>query len=595
VAKTWEQRLSSQSASAIGSWRPALVLVLVVTVLRLVYLRWFCPYALAEDEAYYWMWSRHLDWSYLTKGPGIALSIALGTLVGGDTEFGVRLTAPLWGGVLALGVAGLSGELAGASNGWHACGSAQAREKHGGSDHHDMAVQSHSHAARHRHATPIRRARLCGAAIALLSPPMQAAALFMTIDGPMLACWAVAVWMGVRAVRAPASAAAWPGAGLAIGVGVLFKPAIAVLVPVLALSLLARRARTTGGVAVTLHNPAGTPADPEACLSKAKGTPLPVIALGSLLAVAGFIPIIAWNALHAWPMVAHLGDHLSSAESPGLARRLAWIGEYVALQAILGGVALAAAIVGATASARHTPRSIDRHAAAVCVACSAAVYALYLAVACFTRVEGNWPLGGLIPLLGIAGACLAAARCRAAPRHLARAAAIIGLITGLGMLRLDLLARLPGVGPLAPIDRLTAGPTLASGVTDLLARHAALADHQAMVVTDHYGRAALLEFYLNGRANQTPRTPVFITCASHALGGPRTQFDLWATHRLDNPALLGRPALLLGGRAQRWAPLFGGVEPLEPITADHKRRGVFVGRAYRGLPPAAAGAAERDR
>ena len=31
-----------------------------------------CPLELAPDEAHYWDWSRHLDWSYYSKGPLVA-------------------------------------------------------------------------------------------------------------------------------------------------------------------------------------------------------------------------------------------------------------------------------------------------------------------------------------------------------------------------------------------------------------------------------------------------------------------------------------------------------------------------------------------
>ena len=56
---------------------------------------------LSEDEAYQWVWSKHLDWSYYSKPPGIALAQWLGTHLGGDTEFGVRFFTPLISGLLA--------------------------------------------------------------------------------------------------------------------------------------------------------------------------------------------------------------------------------------------------------------------------------------------------------------------------------------------------------------------------------------------------------------------------------------------------------------------------------------------------------------
>jgi hypothetical protein len=48
---------------------------------------------LVPDEAYYWLWSKHLAASYRDKGPGIAWTIALGTKLFGNTVFGIRFFA----------------------------------------------------------------------------------------------------------------------------------------------------------------------------------------------------------------------------------------------------------------------------------------------------------------------------------------------------------------------------------------------------------------------------------------------------------------------------------------------------------------------
>jgi len=68
----------------------------VLTLLRLIYIS---QVELAADESYYYLWSQHLDWSYYSKGPGVALAIRLGTALFGANEFGVRVLSP----VLALG------------------------------------------------------------------------------------------------------------------------------------------------------------------------------------------------------------------------------------------------------------------------------------------------------------------------------------------------------------------------------------------------------------------------------------------------------------------------------------------------------------
>jgi len=73
------------------------VLNTVLAVLALVTLRLvaaaFTP--ITFDEAYYWMWSKHLAGGYYDHPPMVALVIRLGTLIAGDTELGVRLVSIL--------------------------------------------------------------------------------------------------------------------------------------------------------------------------------------------------------------------------------------------------------------------------------------------------------------------------------------------------------------------------------------------------------------------------------------------------------------------------------------------------------------------
>jgi hypothetical protein len=55
---------------------------------------------LSFDEAYYWLWSKHLASGYFEHPAAIAFGIRLGTFLCGDTEFGVRLI-PLLASVTA--------------------------------------------------------------------------------------------------------------------------------------------------------------------------------------------------------------------------------------------------------------------------------------------------------------------------------------------------------------------------------------------------------------------------------------------------------------------------------------------------------------
>jgi hypothetical protein len=66
--------------------------VVALVALRLVGAAWT---PLTFDEAYYWMWSKHLAFGYYDHPPGVAILIRLGTMIAGDTELGVRLVSIL--------------------------------------------------------------------------------------------------------------------------------------------------------------------------------------------------------------------------------------------------------------------------------------------------------------------------------------------------------------------------------------------------------------------------------------------------------------------------------------------------------------------
>src|SRR6185437_11987566 len=68
------------------------LIILALLALRLVAAAWT---PLTFDEAYYWMWSKHLAGGYYDHPPMVAVVIRLGTLIAGDTELGVRLVSIL--------------------------------------------------------------------------------------------------------------------------------------------------------------------------------------------------------------------------------------------------------------------------------------------------------------------------------------------------------------------------------------------------------------------------------------------------------------------------------------------------------------------
>jgi 4-amino-4-deoxy-L-arabinose transferase-like glycosyltransferase len=72
--------------------RNASLTILALVAIRLVAAAWT---PLTFDEAYYWMWSKAFAGGYYDHPPMVALVIRAGTLIAGDTAFGVRLVSIL--------------------------------------------------------------------------------------------------------------------------------------------------------------------------------------------------------------------------------------------------------------------------------------------------------------------------------------------------------------------------------------------------------------------------------------------------------------------------------------------------------------------
>jgi 4-amino-4-deoxy-L-arabinose transferase-like glycosyltransferase len=81
-------------SSAFRRWLAPAALIAAMTALRVVYASLL---DLRTDEAYYWTWSKENVLSFLDHPPGIAWFIRFGTMIFGDTNFGVRFA-----GVLAM-------------------------------------------------------------------------------------------------------------------------------------------------------------------------------------------------------------------------------------------------------------------------------------------------------------------------------------------------------------------------------------------------------------------------------------------------------------------------------------------------------------
>jgi 4-amino-4-deoxy-L-arabinose transferase-like glycosyltransferase len=152
-------------------------IVLGLTLFRL----WFCTHhELVPDEAYYWLWAKHLDWCYRDKGPLVAWLIAMGTGIAGDNVFGVRWTGVLLGG--------------------------------------GTAWQLYSAARR------LFDERIAGRVLVLacLVPLFAIGSILMTIDSPSVFLWALGLNLAWKSVT-EGRRRDWLLFGLVIGLGVLAK------------------------------------------------------------------------------------------------------------------------------------------------------------------------------------------------------------------------------------------------------------------------------------------------------------------------------------------------------------------------------------
>ncbi len=66
--------------------------IVLLSIIKIFYL-YYLKLPLSYDEAYYWDWSRNLDFGYYSKPPMIAYLIYLSTKIFGNSEFSVRIPA----------------------------------------------------------------------------------------------------------------------------------------------------------------------------------------------------------------------------------------------------------------------------------------------------------------------------------------------------------------------------------------------------------------------------------------------------------------------------------------------------------------------
>lgn len=501
-----------------AGWRLTVGLAFALLAARVAYLVWLCPYELSADEAQYWDWSRRLDLSYYSKGPGVAWVIAATTRLFGASEWAVRLPAAVASCVATLALARL------------------ATRQCGGDE----------------------RVGFAAALLYQLAPVFYATSQFMTIDPPYFACWILAASAGWRIVEGRRRPVDWLLLGLVIGVGVLFKYTMLLLVP----GVFAYLFRRVPGLTTR---------------QKVWGSVFATVAL--LTAVS---PVLIWNARHGWPTVAHLVGNIGL---PGgdVAPRQSWtwnpiwtIG-YLLYPLVVLGPAIAAMVMLSIRDRKAWEGRGLALAYALYTVLPLAVF--YLVVSFSTDIELNWAVAGyallLIPaaewaIRGPGGQ----SRTKAVWRWTAGIGIACALLISYGKWPLERASqlefrghRLPPIGLLQRIDGHRAWAGRVSAFADDVA---AEVGQRPFLVGKNHAYAALLAFYMPGK-------PV-VYSAGHLFGGRESAYDYFADTCLADPALIGRPAVMVGAQAWNWS---------EVISFDRVERApvegrIFVGYGYGG-------------
>jgi 4-amino-4-deoxy-L-arabinose transferase-like glycosyltransferase len=173
AAENADRRYAVWTAAAIAA----------ITAARLVWLA-VQPADLYPDEAQYWFWAQDPAFGYYSKPPLIAWLIALTTAAFGNSEFAIRLSAPL----LHAAAAGFI-----------------------------YAIGTRLYD---------RRIGFWSALAYLSAPGVSLSAFVITTDAALLPCWAASLYAFIRAREPGAARWWWLVAGIAAGLGILAKYAM---------------------------------------------------------------------------------------------------------------------------------------------------------------------------------------------------------------------------------------------------------------------------------------------------------------------------------------------------------------------------------
>ncbi len=523
-------------------------LILTAAALHVAYLADHCPLDLAPDEAHYWEWSRHLDWSYYSKGPLVAYLIRAGTVLAGP--WSLHLTGTLMPAVRLPAVC---------------CGSLLLMSLY------ILTVQVYGREG----------LALAVVAAALTLPPIAAGASIMTIDAPYTCCWGWALVLGYHAL-CRRSAWAWPVTGLVIGLGILAKYTMVLWLVSAGLFLLT------------------SPQRRRLLLRPGFWVMVGVVAVCCL-------PIVVWNAAHGWVTLRHVSGLAGLHEDAG---GIHWLGplNYLGAQAaLLLGYWF---VVWLTAMVVHRPWQDTDPGRQYLWWMSAPMFAVFLLFGFKTGGgEPNWPITAYLSGIVLAMDWLTR-QLHAEARWYRRLA--WANLAGAGLLGVALTALMHHTEWVFPVLAAWTGPPHAANPTpmrrfDPTARLRGWRELAAAVDRLRTRlRAEGIDAELAGSGWTVPGELAFY-CQGHptvyslglALGDRHSQFDCWHPNPVADPASFkGKTFIVVGEFHPELREAFARVEA--PIGVLHSQDGyplgswtVTVCRGFRGFPESPGLAAAR--
>jgi 4-amino-4-deoxy-L-arabinose transferase-like glycosyltransferase len=533
----------------------AALLVLSAAALRLLFLGWNCPLDLAPDEAHYWDWSRHLDWSYYSKGPGVAWLIRLScelfgrlsTALTGNEMLAVRLPAVVCGSLLLVSLYILTMQVSGRPG-----------------------------------------VALALLVIGLTMPAFAAGSSLMTIDSPYACCWGWALVFGYRAVfpkngtdhicrNGPSGASHKWGlspflvAGALVALGILFKYTMVVWLPSLGLFLLfspaRRRLLWSGGFWL-------------------------MIGAASLSAV----PILIWNAQHDWVTFHHVGGLAGLTDDQPT---IHWLGPLKLLGVQCGLWLVFWFVVWLRAMWAHAPWRKSPASYQYLWWMSAPMFGTFFLFGFKTDGgEPNWPITAYLSGLVLGGLWLVDELRTAGGwyRRLALGSLAAAVLAGISMTLVVHFSAaiapllLPLAGPptaeqpyplrrLDPTLRLRGWRCLAEEVDR---RRLALRERQIepVLATTGWNMPGLVGFYCAGHPTVYSLGPAF--------GDRHSQYDFWQPNPLSNSSqFAGRTFIIVTGAPMDLRGVFERVEvyPVRYEECGHAVAGwtILVCYGYRGF------------